>query len=470
MKIYISRTVVAGVVAFLLAFMALASTALPAAAATRSNQPDFAKIDAYVSSQMQAMRLPGLALGIVHGDQIVHLHGFGASDQSGRAVTAQTPFVIGSMTKSFTAMAIMQLVEAGKIQLDAPVQRYLSWFRVADPTASTRITVRNLLNQTSGIPTSAGVAFLSEQPGTLEQQVRNLSKVALTQPVGKTFQYSNSNYATLGLIIEAVSGQTYGSYIQQHIFDPLQMGHSFASEQSARQAGLAQGYHWLFGYPVPVNEPYRLDMLPAGWLSSTAEDMSHYLIAQMNGGHYGNASVLSPADIATMHAPAAVMLTNAAGLNPLPETALENLRVGIASMLAGHVPPSSPNLSTSYLIIDSVVLLISILVLVSLLRLPHWNRKFGQRRGHRLLRVGLRLIWELVLPVVLLLSVPIMFGSWSEFLLTFPDLGPWLIVTLAILIITAITRVVLVVLTLRRKRADSSVEIPPVQPVTPSLT
>ena len=166
----------------------------------------------------------------------------------------------------------------------------------------------------------------------------------------------------------------------------------------------------------------------------------------------------------------AVMLTNAAGLNPLPETALENLRVGIASMLAGNVPPSSPNLSTSYLIIDSVVLLISILVLVSLLRLPHWNRKFGQRRGHRLLRVGLRLIWELVLPVVLLLSVPIMFGSWSEFLLTFPDLGPWLIVTLAILIITAITRVVLVVLTLRRMRADSSVEIPPVQPATPSLT
>ena len=520
MKIYISRTVVAGIVAFLLAFMALASTALPVAAATRSNQPDFAKIDAYVSSQMQAMRLPGLALGIVHGDQIVHLHGFGEADQSGRVVTAQTPFVIGSMTKSFTAMAIMQLVEAGKIQLDAPVQRYLPWFRVADPTASTRITVRNLLNQTSGISTATGVAFLAETPGTLEQQVRDLSKAALTQPVGKTFQYSNSNYATLGLIIEAVSGQTYGTYIQQHIFDPLQMSHSFATEQSAKQAGLAQGYHWLFGYPVPVNEPYRLDMLPAGWLSSTAEDMSHYLIAQMNGGHYGNASVLSPADIITMHAPAAVMipgamygmgwvyqsakysgagtpliwhngetlsfhadmfiepqgqwgavmLTNAAGLNPLPETALENLRVGIATMLAGHGTPSGLNLSTSYLIIDSVVVLISILVLLSALRLPHWYQKFRQRRGHRLLRLGLRLIWELVLPVILLLSVPIMFSSWGEFLFTFPDLGPWLMITLAVLIITAITRVVLVVLTVRRKGADSSVAIPPVQSATHSLT
>src|SRR6266480_3482263 len=144
MKTNLSRTVVAGLVACLLALLVLASTALPVAAATRSNEPDFAKIDAYV------------------GAQIVHLNGFGEADQSGRAVTAQTPFVIGSMTKSFTALAIMQLVEAGKIQLDAPVQRYLPWFRVADPTASARITVRNLLNQTSGIPTSAGVAFLSE--------------------------------------------------------------------------------------------------------------------------------------------------------------------------------------------------------------------------------------------------------------------------------------------------------------------
>ena len=100
----------------------------------------------------------------------------------------------------------MQLVEAGKMQLDVPVQRYLPWFRVADPAASARITVRNLLNQTSGISTATGVAFLTETPGTLEQQVRNLSKVALTQPVGKTFQYSNSNYATLGLIIEKSLG------------------------------------------------------------------------------------------------------------------------------------------------------------------------------------------------------------------------------------------------------------------------
>src|SRR6266540_1256844 len=100
--------------------------------------PDFAAIDKFVEDEMKAQRIPGLALGIVQGNQIVHLKGFGIADPSGRAVTPQTPFIIGSVAKSFTALAIMQLVEAGKVDLDAPVQRYLPWFRVADPDAAAR--------------------------------------------------------------------------------------------------------------------------------------------------------------------------------------------------------------------------------------------------------------------------------------------------------------------------------------------
>jgi CubicO group peptidase (beta-lactamase class C family) len=105
-----------------------------------------------VQEQMSDMRMPGMALGIVKGDEVAHLKGFGdANSSSGRAVTPQTPFVIGSMSKSFTALAIMQLAEDGKEKFDAPVQRYLPWFRVATPGASSHITVRNLLNQTSGL-------------------------------------------------------------------------------------------------------------------------------------------------------------------------------------------------------------------------------------------------------------------------------------------------------------------------------
>src|ERR671931_984053 len=104
---------------------------------------------------MQAMHIPGVALGIVQGDKIVHLQGFGVANPAAQAMTAQTPLILGSTSKSFTALAIMQLVEAGRIRLDAPVQEYLPWFEVDDrlfPRAASTITVRHLLNHTSGIP------------------------------------------------------------------------------------------------------------------------------------------------------------------------------------------------------------------------------------------------------------------------------------------------------------------------------
>ena len=141
--------------------LALGLSTAPAVGAPRPDAPDFAAIDAYVQAEMQAARVPGLALGIVHGDQIVHLQGFGIADPSGRPVTPQTPFIIGSTTKSMTAVAMMQLVEAGKVELDAPVQRYLPWFRVADAEASARITIRHLLNHTSGLPTTPNGEFVT---------------------------------------------------------------------------------------------------------------------------------------------------------------------------------------------------------------------------------------------------------------------------------------------------------------------
>ena len=122
-------------------------------------EADFATIDAYITEQTNDLGIPGMALGIVQGDQVVHMQGFGVADSSGRAVTPQTPFYIGSVTKSFTALAVMQLVEEGKIDLDAPVQTYLPWFELADKEASTKITVRNLLNQTSGISNKMATAI-----------------------------------------------------------------------------------------------------------------------------------------------------------------------------------------------------------------------------------------------------------------------------------------------------------------------
>jgi CubicO group peptidase (beta-lactamase class C family) len=117
---------------------------------------NFDAVDDYISTKMKEFRIPGGALVIVQGDQIFHLKAFGIADAEGRLVTPQTPFFTGYNGKSFTALAVMQLVEAGKIKLDVPVKTYLPWFHVTDLNASALITIRQLLNQDSRLPQSIG--------------------------------------------------------------------------------------------------------------------------------------------------------------------------------------------------------------------------------------------------------------------------------------------------------------------------
>lgn len=281
-----------------MAILLVALLAAPASAVgtVAPNPPNYAAIDRYLAAQIGAAHIPGAALGIVHGTQIAHLYG------AGRAVTPRTPFVLGSLSKSFTALAIMQLAQAGKITLDAPVRRYLPWFRLADARASARITIRQLLIQTSGIPTAAGVDPLRGRPATLEAQVRALAAVQGTTP-GQSFAYSNANYEALGLVVQTVSGEPYGAYILRHIFAPLGMRRSYVGLAAAQGGGLTQGHILWFGVPQARRAFYRSDFLPAGFLVSSAADMARYLVAQLNDGRYGATSILAPAGIAALHRP-----------------------------------------------------------------------------------------------------------------------------------------------------------------------
>jgi CubicO group peptidase (beta-lactamase class C family) len=269
------------------------------------NPTSYDAIDTYITEQMLRLRIPGAALAIVEGDQAVYFRGFGKARPGGEVPTSQTPFFIGSITKSITATAIMQLVEAGKVELDAPVQHYLPWFRVADPVASAQMTVRHLLNQTSGLPEMAGEIGLSDfddRPDAVERQVRALYKIKLKHQVGSVCEYSNLNFNILGLIIEAASGESYPDYIQNHIFSPLKMAHSYTSQLVARQNSLAVGHRYWFSYPFPVhNLPVPYGSLPSGQLISCAEDLAHYLFVHLNGGRYGDTRILSSTSIDEMH-------------------------------------------------------------------------------------------------------------------------------------------------------------------------
>ncbi|MBN1537347.1 MAG: beta-lactamase family protein [Anaerolineales bacterium] len=269
----------------------------------------YEEIDAYIEKQLDTLKIPAASLAIIEGDKIVHTKGFSVTGSGGETPTPQTPFFIGSLTKSFTALAVMQLVEAGKIDLDAPVQTYLPWFTLADPQAAAQITVRHLLNQTSGIsqiPGMLSLANFDDTPGANERQIRALATYELAYPVGSGWDYSNVNFNLLGLVIEAASGETYADYVQNHIYTPLSMEHSYTSKAIAQQDNLAVGHQQWFGFPVAVpNMRVPVASLPSGQLISSAEDMGHYIIAQLNEGEYDDAQILSAEGTMQMHQPAA---------------------------------------------------------------------------------------------------------------------------------------------------------------------
>jgi CubicO group peptidase (beta-lactamase class C family) len=449
------------------------------ASASQGTAPEFAAIDAYVEGQMKDIHLPGLALGIIQGDQIVFLKGYGVTDPSGRAVTAQTPFWLASLAKPVTALAIMQLVEAGKVELDAPVRRYLPYFQMADEQASATITVRHLLNHTSGISRVMGDEKYPSQTSldwTMEQRVRELSDNALTHPVGTTYQYSNVNYAILALIVETVSGQPFESYVQEQIFNPLEMSQSSYYQPAAIPPNSANGYQHWFGFLVARDIPFLRSGNGHGGLIASAEDMTHFMIAQLNEGRYGNVAVLSPAGIAEMHTPAirdgntekfyamgwevetvdglttishngdhgnfhadmtltsddwgVVVMTNANSLWAAGRPG--GIRTGVISLLRGQQPPTNEGIFTIRAVnlgIMGIVALQLIGMVLSMVSLRRWFRNSQpDRRPRGWLRVGWHVVLPLVVNVLLGLLITVVVPAVLEvslqgMMFVYPDLG-----------------------------------------------
>jgi CubicO group peptidase (beta-lactamase class C family) len=283
--------------------------------AAESNK-ELQEIDSYVLGQMKVLGIPGIAIGIVRGDQVVYTQGYGVADDAGRAMTPDTPFLIASLSKPITALGIMQLVEEGKIDLDAPVQTYLPWFRVADEDVSSKITVRHLLHQTSGFDERESyVRNLSTDSSddALEMSIRALNTAGLNFTPGEAFEYTNTNYDVLGLLIQTVSGQSYEGYIEEKIFNPLDMDQSYTSLEGARAGNMTRGYYPFFGITTAYDHlmPYSQIVKPSAGLFSSAEDLTHFLIAHLNQGQYQGNSILSEEGITTLHTPGIQFSENA---------------------------------------------------------------------------------------------------------------------------------------------------------------
>jgi len=260
-------------------FLLIVLSALTSASAS-ARGIDFAVLDATISDQMDKHGLPGVALAVIENDEIIYAKGYGSAGD-GLPMTSRTQMLIGSQSKSFTALAIAQLAEQGKLDLSAPVQTYVPWFRVADEAASSSITLNHLLHHTSGLSDSGFSVILSPKT-TLEQAVRSLERAQLTAPVGSKHQYFNLGYCVLSYIIETVSGQTYANTVQKQILTPLGMAASTADPFTA--AELPQGNTRLFGFSIPRREVIPVYSVGAGYIVSTAEDLARYAIAFLDDG------------------------------------------------------------------------------------------------------------------------------------------------------------------------------------------
>lgn len=275
------------------------------------NNDQFVTLDKFLRAIMTEYRIPGLAIAVVEKDSVIFQKGYGIADPSKRQVTPKTPFFLGSVTKSFTSIAVLKLVEIGRLDLDTPIIKYLSWFTMKDANvkscSSNRITLRQLLHHTSGISSLTGQIALPksyDKSDALELQVRSFSNTSLAHEPGTCFEYANANYQIAGLVAQVISGQSIEDIIHDKIFIPLKMSHSYTSPKSAKLDGLVTGYRWWFGYPIDFpNQPFPRGCFPSGFLISTVEDLSHYLIAQMNNGFYRDSTILSSKYMTLLHEP-----------------------------------------------------------------------------------------------------------------------------------------------------------------------
>ncbi len=257
---------------------------------------------AWLEGQIAYRNLPGVVVGVVADQELVWAQGFGFADVRARVpMTPASKFRMASHSKLFTATAIMQLREQGKLRLDDPVSKYLPWFRVkpADPD-DPPVTIEELLTHSSGLPREAGSHWTTYEFPT-EAQLKALmpERQAAFAPEVR-WKYSNLAYTLAGMIVETVSGERWADYIRKHIYEPLGM-HTSSVDQNV--PGLVTGYGRRMPDGSRAVMPFvdARGMAAATGITSTVEDMARFVSAQFRKGPRGGAQILSTASLREMH-------------------------------------------------------------------------------------------------------------------------------------------------------------------------
>ncbi|MGH8127751.1 MAG: serine hydrolase [Gammaproteobacteria bacterium] len=268
-------------------------------------------LDSYVHKVMKRWQVPGLAIAVVKDGKVVLVKGYGVRElgKPGR-VDADTLFTIGSNSKQFTAAALGTLVSTGKLSWDAPVVDYVKNFKLSSPYVTEHITLRDLLTHRSGYCGTYSVEAMSDSSDIVER-LRYLKPV---YGFRTHFCYSNLMYKVSARFIPAITGQSWSRYIKAHLFEPMDMTRTVSTRVALdASSNVAEPHAMVYGKVQSIERTWSriADFYaPVGFINSSANDMSHWLLTLLGDGRYQGKSVLKPAVVQAMETPQMLMASD----------------------------------------------------------------------------------------------------------------------------------------------------------------
>ena len=265
------------------------------------------RLEQRIQRAVEERRYAGLALALMEGAEVTYARGFGTTsvEDGGLAVTPDTLFCIGSISKTLTATLVMRLVDQGRLDLDRPVVSYLPGFAFSDRRLGERITLRHVLSHTTGLP-AAGKDFGPRDPDALRRFVwEEIPRYQFIAEPGKVHLYNNTVIVLAGYLAEVVTGRYYEQLVQELIFEPLQMRRSTFDRLVAMTYPLALP-HVVDADGLLRAKHHFTDNVsgnPAGFGISSTLDLANFGILHLNQGQFDGTTLLTPALVAAMHAP-----------------------------------------------------------------------------------------------------------------------------------------------------------------------
>ncbi|HZV03543.1 MAG TPA: serine hydrolase [Gemmataceae bacterium] len=261
-----------------------------------------------VERTLKHWHVPGIAVAIVRGDEVIYLQGHGVrSIENGAKITPDTLFPIASCTKGFTTTAMALLVDEGKMNWDDSPRKYVPYFHLSDPLVDREVTLRDLVTHRTGLRDHFFLWYRS--PWTQEERIRRFAHLPLDKPFRTTFQYQSTMFTVAGLAVAKASGMPWADFVQKRLLDPLDMKATRFTTTAIAEIADRASSHCLDAEKKPrLMEPYLMkDPEPAGSIQSNAHDLSKWLRFQLNNKMVNGKPLVSDRNLNEMHTPQIVI-------------------------------------------------------------------------------------------------------------------------------------------------------------------